>query len=36
MKEIIAFFTASSKRNIVLKNILGHQLKQLCETRWIE
>ncbi|CAN7949102.1 unnamed protein product [Ixodes pacificus] len=36
MKEIISFFTASPKRNIVLKNALGHQLKGLCETRWVE
>ncbi|XP_040075022.2 52 kDa repressor of the inhibitor of the protein kinase-like [Ixodes scapularis] len=34
--EIISFFTASLKRNIALKNALGHQLKGLCETRWVE
>ncbi|XP_037505376.1 52 kDa repressor of the inhibitor of the protein kinase-like [Rhipicephalus sanguineus] len=36
MKEVISFFTASPKRNSVLKNTLGHQLKGLCETRWVE
>ena len=36
MKETIAFFTASAKRNDVLKANVGHQLEGLCETRWIE
>lgn len=36
MKEVISFFTASPKRNSVLRNTLGHQLKGLCETRWVE
>lgn len=36
IKSIIAFFTASSKRNIALKEIVGRQLISLCETRWIE
>ncbi|XP_064471819.1 52 kDa repressor of the inhibitor of the protein kinase-like [Ornithodoros turicata] len=36
MKEVISFFAASSKRNVVLKSTLGGQLKGLCETRWVE
>ena len=36
MKEIITFFTASAKRFYTLKNVMGHQLSALCETRWIE
>ena len=36
MKEVIGFFTASAKRNDVLKKHLGHQLSGLCETRWVE
>lgn len=36
MKEVISFFTASPKRNVVLKSVLGSQLKGLCETRWVE
>ncbi|CAN7988762.1 unnamed protein product, partial [Ixodes hexagonus] len=36
MKEVISFFTASSKRSKVLKDTLGSQLKGLCETRWVE
>lgn len=36
IKSIIAFFTASSKRNIALTETVGRQLIGLCETRWIE
>lgn len=36
IKEVTAFFTASSKRNLVLKQTLGKQLPGLCETRWVE
>lgn len=36
IKEIAAFFNASAKRQFVLKNILKHNLKGLCETRWVE
>ncbi|KAH7977828.1 hypothetical protein HPB49_003705 [Dermacentor silvarum] len=36
MKEIISVFNASRKGNIVRKNTLDHQLRGLCETRWIE
>lgn len=36
MKESIAFFNASSKRNNVLKFINHEQLTRLCETRWVE
>lgn len=36
MKNTIAFFTASSKRNVVLKECVRHQLSGLCETRWVE
>lgn len=36
MKDIIAFFKASSKRSRILKNVMGHQLHGLCETRWVE
>ncbi|XP_008178788.1 uncharacterized protein LOC103307994 [Acyrthosiphon pisum] len=36
LKEVIAFFNSSAKRQIVLKNILIHNLKGLCQTRWIE
>ncbi|KAF0702097.1 52 kDa repressor of the inhibitor of the protein kinase-like, partial [Aphis craccivora] len=38
MKEIIEFFNCSSKRNFILKTVLGGQprLQSLCETRWIE
>lgn len=36
MKEVIAFFNMSSKRNYVLKTVLNgkQRLKSLCETRW--
>ncbi|XP_071056243.1 52 kDa repressor of the inhibitor of the protein kinase-like [Onthophagus taurus] len=36
IKEISAFFTASSKRHFVLKNTLDKHLHGLCETRWVE
>lgn len=36
IKEIIAFFNASSKRNNVLKSINNLSLINLCETRWLE
>jgi len=36
LKEIIAFFNSSAKRQVVLKNILKHNLKGLCQTHWIE
>lgn len=36
LKEIIAFFNASAKRHLVLKNITGKALIGLCQTRWIE
>lgn len=36
IKEILNFFKSSSKRIIILKNILKRQLPGLCETRWIE
>nr|CAI5843536.1 unnamed protein product [Callosobruchus analis] len=36
IKETIAFFNASSKRNKVLKFVNSAQLISLCETRWIE
>uniref|UniRef100_A0ABD2XCV9 HAT C-terminal dimerisation domain-containing protein n=1 Tax=Trichogramma kaykai TaxID=54128 RepID=A0ABD2XCV9_9HYME len=36
MKEVIAFFKASSKRSRILQNVMGHQLHGLCETRWVE
>lgn len=36
IKEVIAFFTASSKRNEVLKQMFGGQLSGFCETRWVE
>ncbi|KAG5878321.1 hypothetical protein JTB14_030972 [Gonioctena quinquepunctata] len=36
MKDVVSFFTASSKRNYVLKHILQSQLHSLCETRWVE
>lgn len=38
MKEVIAFFHMSSKRNYVIKTILNgkQQLKSLCETRWVD
>lgn len=36
MKVAISFFTASSKRSLALKNVLGFQLTGLCETRWVE
>ena len=36
MREVIAFFTASPKRNAVLKLQLGKQLTKLCDTRWVE
>ncbi|CAN7951891.1 unnamed protein product [Ixodes pacificus] len=36
IKEVTALFTASSKRNLVLKQTLGKQLPGLRETRWVE
>jgi len=36
MNSNIEFFTASSKRNVVLKECVGHQLSGLCETRWVK
>lgn len=36
IKEIIFLFTAFVKQNVILKKILGGQLKGLCETRWAE
>ena len=37
IKEIIAFFNTSSKKNFLLKNVLrDHSLKTVCETRWID
>jgi hypothetical protein len=36
MTEIISFFKASSKRYKILRQVLGHSLTSLCETRWIE
>ncbi|XP_029341950.1 zinc finger MYM-type protein 1-like [Acyrthosiphon pisum] len=36
LKEIIAFFNASAKRHLVLKNISTKILTGLCQTRWIE
>jgi hypothetical protein len=36
VKEVVAFFTASAKRNFVLKNVVKGQLIRMCETRWIE
>lgn len=36
MKETVSFFTASAKRNSVLKSVLGTQVSGVCETRWVE
>ncbi|CAN8006383.1 unnamed protein product, partial [Ixodes pacificus] len=36
MREVIAFFTASPRRNAVLKLQLGEQVTKLCDTRWVE
>lgn len=36
VKEVVSFFTASAKRNFVLKNVVKGQLIRMCETRWIE
>lgn len=36
IKEIVSFFSASSKRNFVLKSVLHSSLQSLCETRWVE
>ncbi|XP_015375257.1 PREDICTED: uncharacterized protein LOC107169845 [Diuraphis noxia] len=37
IKEVVAFFNSSSKRNFVLKSTLkNHSLKNVCETRWID
>lgn len=37
IKEVVAFFNSSSKRNFVLKSIFkNHSLKTVCETRWID
>lgn len=36
IKEIASFFNMSAKRNYVLKEVLGHQMRGYCETRWVE
>lgn len=36
MREVISFFTSSSKRNFVLKHANKGQLIGMCETRWVE
>lgn len=36
IKDVVAFFNASAKRNNILKRITGKQLQGLCETRWVE
>lgn len=36
VKHVVAFFSASGKRNFVLKRFAGQQLHSLCETRWVE
>src|ERR1700733_15260310 len=36
MKEVVSFFTASAKRNFVLKSVLKGQLLGICDTRWVE
>ncbi|CAH1995457.1 unnamed protein product [Acanthoscelides obtectus] len=37
MKEVIAFFKTSAKRNTVLKRKLdGYRIHSMCETRWTE
>ncbi|KAG8180978.1 hypothetical protein JTE90_024726 [Oedothorax gibbosus] len=36
IKEVAKFFKSSAKRNYVLKDLLGHQVKSYCETRWVE
>jgi len=36
IKEMIAFFHSSAKRNFVLKQKLGSELSGLCDTRWVE
>ena len=36
IKEIVAFFGASAKRNYVLTRVMKAQLTGMCETRWIE
>lgn len=36
MKEVSTFFSRSSKRDHVLKSVLGHKVKNYCETRWVE
>uniref|UniRef100_A0ABD2W917 DUF4371 domain-containing protein n=1 Tax=Trichogramma kaykai TaxID=54128 RepID=A0ABD2W917_9HYME len=36
LKDVIAFFKASAKRSHLLKNVMGHKLCGLCETRWVE
>jgi len=36
IKEIIAFFHSSAKRNFVLKQKLGSELSGLSDTRWVE
>ncbi|KAK5643015.1 hypothetical protein RI129_009182 [Pyrocoelia pectoralis] len=35
IKESVAFFNASSKRNSILKFVNSEQLTSLCETRWV-
>jgi len=36
IKDVVAFFNASAKRNFIMKRIAFRQLQSLCETRWIE
>ena len=36
MKEVVSCFTASAKRNFVLKSVLKGQLLGICDTRWVE
>lgn len=36
IKSVVAFFTASSKHIIALKDTLGRQLIGLCEIKWTE
>jgi len=36
VKEVIAFFNASAKRNFILISVAGGQLQSLCATCWVE
>jgi len=36
IKEVVGFVHGSGKCNFVLKNKVGRQLQNLCETLWIE